>query len=252
MTGEAEDRFARLLRDLKGRPLRKRFYEAVAVAGEAPPFALTLDGRQVKTPMKQALVVPSRPLAEAVGEEWRSQVEVIDPALMPLTRLANTTLDRVVGEEPRLIAEIIRYAASDLLCYRAEGPEALCRREALHWDPVLTWAATTLGHPFLAVSGVKHEAQPEATLVAVEAHLTRRDAFALTALHNLTTLTGSALLAMAVETGALAADAAWTAAHVDEDWQIEQWGEDIEAARRRQARRGEFDSTLRFLLLARS
>jgi len=252
MTGGGKDRFANMLAELRARPLPKRFYNEAAVTGAEAPFAISLDGRPVKTPMKRTLALPLRPLAEAVAEEWQRQGEHIDPASMPLTRLANTALDRVAGDEARIVAEIAEYAGSDLLCYRAEGPAGLIEREAHHWDPLLAWAGAHLAHPFIAVTGLVHQPQPRPTLDAVARHLARHDAFALTALHNMATLTGSALIAMALEAGELAADAAWAAAHVDEDWQIEQWGEDAEASRRRQARQAEFDAAIAFLRLARS
>ncbi len=249
MSGGSENRFANMLAELKSRPLPKRFYKEAAVAGEEAPFAIALDGRPVKTPLKRPLAMPQRALAEAVAAEWQRQGEHVDPATMPLTRLANTALDRVAGDEARIIAEIAEYVGSDLLCYRAEGPEGLIEREARHWDPVLVWARAHLAHPFIATTGLVHQPQPEPTLAAVREHLARRDAFVLTALHNMATLTGSALLAMAVEAEHLDADAAWAAAHVDEDWQIEQWGADEEAERRRQARRDEFDASTALLAL---
>lgn len=251
MSGGNEQRFTSMLAELRARPLPKRFYKEAGVSGDASQFAITLDGRPVKTPLRRELALPQRALAEAVAQEWQRQGEHIDPATMPMTRLANTALDRVAGDEPRIVAEIAEYAGSDLLCYRTQGPQALIEREARHWDPVLAWAGAHLAHPFIAVTGLVHQPQPEPTLRAVTRHLSRHDAFALTALHNMATLTGSALIAMAVEAGELQADAAWVAAHVDEDWQIEQWGEDAEATRRRQARRAEFDAAVAFLALVR-
>ena len=251
MNAETEDRFTRMLVELKGRPMPRRFYKQAAVSGDAAPFAVALDARAVKTPGKRALALPGRALAEAVADEWQAQVEVIDPAKMPLTRLANTALDRVMGDEARIVAEITDFAGSDLVCYRAAEPAGLVEREAHHWDPVLTWAGMHLAHPFIAVTGLMHQPQPAPTLKAVGEHLSTRDAFELTALHNLSSLTGSALLALALEAAFLDADAAWAAAHVDEDWQIGQWGADEVAQARRQARRAEFDATIEFLSLAR-
>lgn len=251
MSQGSEGRFANMLAELKSRPLPKRFYKEAGISGDVSPYAITLDGRPVKTPMKRALALPQRSLAEAVADEWQRQGEHVDPARMPMTRLANTALDRVAGDEPRIVGEIAGYAGSDLLCYRAEGPDGLIEREARHWDPVLTWAGAHLDHPFIAVTGVVHQSQPDPTLQAVADDLARHDAFVLAALHNMATLTGSALIAMAIEAGELAADAAWAAAHVDEDWQIEQWGEDEEASRRRRARRSEFDAAVAFLVLSR-
>ncbi len=164
MSGGNEQRFANMLAELRARPLPKRFYKEAAVAGAEAPFAITLDGRPVKTPLKRELALPQRALAEAVAEEWQRQGEHIDPATMPMTRLANTALDRVAGNEPRIVAEIAEYAGSDLLCYRAEGPTSLIEREARHWDPVLAWAGAHLAHPFIAVTGLVHQPQPEPTL----------------------------------------------------------------------------------------
>ena len=251
MNAETEDRFTRMLAELKGRPLRKRFYKQAGIAGDEPPFAVALDGRPVKTPAKRPLALPGREMAAAVVAEWERQGDEIDPSTMPLTRLANTALDRVSGNEARVVAEITDHAGSDLVCYRAGEPGGLVEREAHHWDPVLTWAGRHLAHPFIAVTGLMHQPQPEPTLQAVGEHLSARDAFQLTALHNLSSLTGSALLALALEAEFLDADAAWAAAHVDEDWQIEQWGADEVAQARRAARRAEFDATIEFLSLAR-
>jgi len=249
VNAKTEDRFARMVAELKGRALRKRFYKQAGMTGDAPPYAVALDGRLVKTPARRPLALPDREMAAAVVAEWERQGDEIDPSTMPLTRLANTALDRVAANEARIIAEITDYAGSDLVCYRAGEPAGLVEREVRHWDPVLAWARDYLGHPFFAVVGVMHQPQPEPTLRAVSEHLGARDAFQLTALHNLASLTGSALLALSLEAAFLDADAAWAAAHVDEDWQIEQWGADAAAEVRRVARRAEFDATIEFLRL---
>ncbi len=233
--------------------LPKRFYKNVTIKDEGEgSAALLLDGKTVQTPGKALLALPARALADAVAEEWSGQGERIDPATMPLTKLANSTIDGVKGLEQAVIDDILAYAGSDLLCYRAEAPEGLVASQAEHWDLVLAWAKATLNAPLKLTEGVVHVAQPQASLERIRAELKRFDAFSLAALHVLTTLTGSALLALAVALGKLTPEEAWKAAHVDEDFQISQWGEDEEAARRRVHRRRDFDASAQLLKLLRA
>ena len=230
-----------------------RFYHTVSVTEDAensePAFGVRLDDRALRTPLKNALALPTHPLAEAVADEWRRQGERIDPHDMPMTRLANTVRDRVTGRLPQVVDDVVSFAGTDLLCYRADGPEELCERQAAHWDPVLAWAAAELGARLKLSQGIVHVQQPSESLERIRIALETGDAFALTPLHVITTLTGSALLAIAHWRGALSAERAWTAAHVDEDWQIEKWGPDSEAAARRALRRQEMDAACRFLAL---
>ena len=237
-----------------GRPLPKRFYEAVTVAEAAAPagggvhtWSILLDGKTVRTPAKAVLAVPTRALAEAVAEEWRAQGERIDPATMPLTRLVNSAIDGVRGREAAVRDDIAKYAASDLLCYRAEQPEGLMQRQAELWDPILAWSRENLGADLAVAEGLMPVAQPDAARAAIASRLIGYDAFALAALHVVTTLTGSALLALAHARGRLDAEAAWAAAHIDEDWQIAKWGEDAEATARRQRRWQEMQAASRLL-----
>jgi chaperone required for assembly of F1-ATPase len=250
MTDETEDqRWERLSRDRVERPLPKRFYKDVSVAADRN---ILLDGRVVKTPMKAKLALPTKALAEAVAEEWRAQEKLIDPAKMPLTKLANTAIDRVSAERAHVAAEVVAFAGNDLVCYRATEPTELVARENQHWNPILDWAQSALDSKFICTSGVSHVAQPAAALKAVEATVAMLDDFTLTATHTAMTLTGSALLALMLNARAINAEAAWAAAHVDEDFQISQWGEDFEAADRRAYRKLEFDATVRFLTLLAS
>jgi chaperone required for assembly of F1-ATPase len=230
-------------------PRPKRFYGAVSVAGAAPAFRVLLDGRPMRTPVKRELVLPARALAEAVAAEWEAQGAQIDPSTMPLTRLVNSALDGVAGREAEVRADIAKYAASDLVCYRAEGPAELVHRQAEAWDPILAWARETLGVHLVTGQGIVPVAQTPAAVAAVERALARLDAFALTAHHVMTTLMGSALLALAHARGRLTAEAALAAAHVDDDWQISQWGEDAEANARRDRRRAEMQAASRLLAL---
>jgi chaperone required for assembly of F1-ATPase len=239
-----------------GRAARKRteslpkcFYKDVAVKAEGAGAALLLDGKTVRTPAKKPLVLPSRALAEAVADEWRAQGERIDPTTMPLTKLANSAIDGVAGREQAVIDDIMNHAASDLLCYRAPGPRGLVEAQAKHWDTVLAWAKEALGAPLVLGEGVVHVAQPQASLDRLRQALAGRDPFSLAALHVMTALTGSALLALAAALGRLTPEEAWRAAHVDEDWQVSQWGEDQEAAERRANRRRDFTAAARTLRL---
>lgn len=227
----------------------KRFYKDVAVVGDAAQFSIALDGKPIRTPLKRSLALPIRALAEAVAAEWRAQTETVDALAMPLTRLSNTAVDRVEGDRNRIVDEILAYAANDLLCYRAEEPAALVAMQSSVWDPIVTWAREALGARLILAAGIVHRVQPEQALAAIRAYLEGQSSFALTALHNMTTLTGSAILACAVAEGRLTAAEAWSAAHVDEDWQIEQWGRDVEAEARRAARWTEFEAAVRLLTL---
>ena len=233
------------------RPLPKRFYKDVGLGATLGGFAILLDGRPVKTPSKNGLLLTREALAAAVATEWASQVETIDPAAMPLTKLCNTAIDRVRGREREIADEIAAYAGSDLVCYRAAQPRTLVEAQSAAWDPVLVWAAAELGAPFEPVVGMVHAAQPAASLARVRAALDADDPFALCALHNMTTLTGSCLLALMHAHERLDLEAAWTAAHVDEDFQIAAWGTDDEATARRAFRRREMQAAGDLLRLAR-
>jgi chaperone required for assembly of F1-ATPase len=230
-------------------PRPRRFYRAVSVDGAARAFRVLLDGKPVRTPAKRELALPARPLAEAVAAEWEAQGEHIDPGTMPLTRLVNTVLDGVAGREAEVRADIAKYAASDLLCYRAEGPPELVRRQMEAWDPVLAWARAALGANLVIARGIVPVAQPQAAMGAIGSALVRLDAFGLAAHHVMTTLTGSTLLALAHAGGRLTAEEAWAAAHIDEDWQIGQWGGDAQAKARRQRRWTDMEAASRLVAL---
>src|SRR6185503_1571122 len=172
-----------------------------------------------------SLAAPVRGLAAAIAAEWQAQQDSVDPAAMPLTRLANTIIDGVAPAPGPVAAEIAKYLGSDLLFYRAEGPEGLLALQAQHWDPVIGWAAETLGARFVLAQGVVFAAQPDGALAAARAAIPS-DAWRVGALSSITTLTGSALLALALNAKRLTVDEAWTAAHVDEDWNMSTWGRD--------------------------
>ena len=221
--------------------LPRRFYETVTTVEGADGHAVRLDDRPVRTPARRVLAAPTPALAEAIAAEWQAQKDIIDPAEMPLTRLANAIIDGV-AEAPLPVAdEIAKYLGSDLVFYRAGSPPGLVERQTRHWDPILAWARQALGADFKLGEGVVYVAQPEAALAAARAAIPL-EPWRLGAVHAITTLTGSALIALAMAGGALSADAAWQAAHVDEDWNMAQWGRDEMAMARRDFRFAEFQA----------
>lgn len=215
--------------------LRRRFFAKAVTKVGADGYEIRLDAKPVHTPARRILAAPSQALAEAMAVEWNAQREVIDPATMPLTRLANAIIDGVATAPFPVAEEIAKYVASDLLFYRVAHPLELRDRQARYWDPILVWARETLGADFKLGEGIIHVAQPEAAVAAARAAFPD-DPWRLGAVHAATTLTGSALIALALSRGAVSIDAAWQAAHVDEDWNMEQWGRD-EAALERRAHR---------------
>lgn len=229
------------------RTLPKRFYRAATAAPLDGGFTVLLDGRGVKTPARAALVVPTLALAVAMAEEWARQGETIDPRTMWLTKLANTAIDRVAPRREAVIDEIAAFAGSDLVCYRADHPAELARRQAAHWAPLVAWAAEVLGAELRVTEGIVHVAQSEAGLAALRSAIAVADVFALAALHNAVTLTGSAVIGLALLRHRIDAAQAFDAAHVDEAWQAELCGEDEEEVLRLAARRAELVDTARFL-----
>jgi chaperone required for assembly of F1-ATPase len=233
--------------------LRRRFYERAQVADPvtdqsedgAGEFRILLDGRPIKTPARRTLAAPTRALADSIAAEWEAQRDVIDPARMPLTRLANSIIDGVADAPAAVAAEIEKYLATDLVVYRAERPDGLVARQAAAWDPVLAWAHEALGARFVPAQGMVYVAQPAPALAAASAAIPRatsRDLWRLGAMHAITTLTGSALIALALAHGALTVDQAWAAAHVDEDWNMDFWGRDEAALERRALRFAEMQA----------
>ncbi|MCC6947093.1 MAG: ATPase [Bradyrhizobiaceae bacterium] len=231
--------------------LPKRFYKEASIGERDGQFVLLLDGKLARTPARNSLAAPSRPLMEAVAAEWNAIGETIDPALMPLTRLVNVAIDRVAGEAEAVAAETAKYAGSDLICYRAGSPAELAGAQTAAWDPVLDWVRETLGARFTLSEGVTFVDQPQDSVEAIRAEVARyAPPFALAALATATSITGSVLLALALARGRLSADEAWAAAHIDEQWNAGQWGEDSEAQRRLAARRAEFDAAAKVLELS--
>ena len=220
-------------------PQRKRFYKNAGVTDAPGGFAVMLDEKPIRTPSGRQVVAPVREIADAIAAEWNAQQETIDPLTMPLTRFANSVVEAVVDRIEAVTDDVAKYLGSDLLFYRAGHPEALVAREAALWDPVVFWAAEALGAHFILAEGIVHVRQPDSAISAARAALPA-DPWSISALHVVTTLTGSALLALALIRGVLDRDQVWAAAHVDEDWNIEKWGVDEEVAARRAARLVDF------------
>jgi chaperone required for assembly of F1-ATPase len=229
----------------------KRFYKEVTVVPAEGGFAIQLDGRPVRTPARAPLAVPTAALAEAIAAEWRGQGETVDPATMPMTGLANAAIDHVATSKAAFAAGVARYAQSDLLCYRADGPEALVARQAAAWEPLLDWARARYDVAFAVTQGIIPVPQPDETLTRLGAAVAVLDPFTLTGLSTLVTLSGSLVCGLAVVEGGQDLDAIWQAAEIDEAWQVEQWGEDAEAAARSARRRADFATAGAFCAMSR-
>jgi chaperone required for assembly of F1-ATPase len=222
-------------------PLKPRFYRRADVVETGDGFAVALDGRRPRTPARRPLAAPTRALGEALAAEWDAQRAHIDPARMPLTRLANTIIDGVAAAAPEIAAEIEKYLGSDLVCYRAQSPDGLVARQAQHWDPVLAFAREQLGARFVVTEGVRFVSQPAGAIAAAR-RAVPLNPWRLGAVHAVMTLTGSALIALALAARALTSETAWAAAHVDEDWNMELWGRDELALQRRDFRFAEMQA----------
>jgi chaperone required for assembly of F1-ATPase len=230
-------------RRLSSRVLQKRFYKHAEMHEAEGVFTLRLDGRPARTPARNPLAVRDPRLAQAIAAEWNGQGEHIDAAAMPVTRLANTALDGVAARLQEVRDDILAYAGTDLLYYRAGEPEGLVARQRGAWDPIVAWAERRFGGRFVLAEGVMHVPQPQAALAAIAAELAAiAEPFRLAGLHLATNLSGSALIALALAEGAIDTEAAWAAAHVDEDWNISQWGPDAEAMHRRARRFVDFEA----------
>jgi chaperone required for assembly of F1-ATPase len=225
----------------------KRFYKEAQVASSPDGFGIELDGRPVRTPGRAPLAVPTEALAAAIADEWNAQGEKIDPRSMPLTGLANAAIDRIGSDKETFARGLAAYGESDLLCYRAEGPAPLVRRQAELWDPVLAWARRRYDVDFELVEGIIHRPQPDNTVGQLDQAVQSRSAFELAGLSPLVTVSGSLVVALALAEQAIDLEEAWAAATLDEQWQAEQWGEDSEATKALASRRADFEAAARFL-----
>lgn len=229
----------------------KRFWTLTGISAVKDGYGVRLDGRPIRTPAKVPLILPTRALAEAVAREWDAQAKAIDPQTMPLTRAANSAIDKVTPQYDSVAEIVSAYGDSDLLCYRAEGPEALQQRQAETWDPLLRWADETHGAPLLVTTGVMHVAQAPDSLARLDAAVRAFSPWELTALHDLVALSGSLVIGLAAASGAFPAAELWESAQIDEIWQQEQWGVDDEAQAQTRQRQQAFLLAMQFLELAR-
>ncbi|SIT90115.1 Chaperone required for the assembly of the F1-ATPase [Yoonia rosea] len=224
----------------------KRFWKQAQAEVCEGGFTVLLDGRPVRTPAKAPLAVPTHAMADAIAKEWDAQEKVIDPRTMPVTRGANAAIDKVRTQREEVIAMLAEYGDSDLLCYRAAGPEGLIQKQADAWDPMLDWAADALGVRLAVGEGVMHVAQNPEALGKLRDELAVFDEFALAAVHDLISLSGSLILALGVTREVIAVERAWLLSRVDEHWQIAQWGEDEEATAAEAIKRRAFEDAARF------
>ena len=229
----------------------RRFWKRASVREADGGWEVVLDERPLRTPGKQPLTLPAEALACAVCAEWDAQEDVIDPNRMPLTRAANSAIERVRPSMTAVADMLAEYGGTDLLSYRAEQPEDLVRRQAEAWDPLLDWAATGLQAPLRVTQGVVPVAQDPAVLARLRAHLDGLDEFALTALHDLVTLPGSLIIGLAVLHQRIDADGAFHLSRIDETFQAERWGSDEEAAEAAAGRRDALLVAERFHNLSR-
>ncbi|MEL7465288.1 MAG: ATP12 family protein [Pseudomonadota bacterium] len=229
----------------------KRFYKEVQVIEAQGGWSVALDGKPIRTPAKTPFVAQTAAMAEAAAEEWRAQEAEVKPAEMPVTKAVNSAIDRTAVEYEGVVEMVAGYGGSDLLCYRADGPEGLIARQAEAWDPLLLWAAKAHGARLLTTTGVMHALQPEDGQRALRAAVAAHDPFELTGLYDLVALSGSLVIGLAVSSGRLSPEEGWTISRIDETWQEEFWGVDEEAAKVAARKAGEFAAAARFVELAR-
>ncbi len=229
----------------------RRFWKTADIRPQGEGWEVVLDGRPLRTPGKLPLILPTEALARAIAAEWDAQTDVIDPNRMPLTRAANSAVEKVTPQFHDVTSMLGDYGGTDLLSYRASEPEALTRMQAVGWDPLIDWAATELRAPLRITHGVIPVPQDPAVLLKLQAEIASLDAFALTALHDLVTLPGSLILGLAVLRGRLDAETAWKLARIDEEFQADRWGRDEDADLAAQGRLEAMRNAERFYHLSR-
>lgn len=230
----------------------KRFYKEARVERAGDAFGISLDGKTLRTPAKAPLAVPSAALAEAIAEEWRGQGAEVRLDALPLTRLASTAIDLVAMRRAEVVAEIARYAGTDLVCYRAGHPPELARRQHEAWQPLIDWATLRYDAPLEVTAGVLPVTQSPASLRAFTAAIAGYGTLELAALHLAAQACGSLVVALALVEGRLDVEDAFAASQLDESFEIEQWGEDAEQTRRRAALKDDMALAHRFLALLRA
>jgi chaperone required for assembly of F1-ATPase len=227
----------------------KRFWQSATVAEAPGGFRVLLDAREVKTPAKTPLIVPTQALAEAIAAEWQAQDTKVRPETMPFTRSANSALDKVTPQFAEVAELIAAYGASDLLCYRAGHPTELVARQAAAWDPLLDWSAKVLSAPLTVTTGIVPIDQPAASVAALCARVQALTPFQLAGFHDLVAISGSLVLGFAISLGKIDVTEGWALSRIDETWQIEQWGEDEEASASEAVRKAGMMHAARFFAL---
>ncbi len=226
--------------------LKKRFWQEVTISRRDGAFVVEVDGHRIRTPAGSLLAVPTPDLADEIAAEWRSVKGEVDPSIMPMTRRANAAIDKVTVQRAEVALMLVEYGGSDLICYRANRPEALTERQALSWDPLIEWAASRFSAPLKTTTGLVHIAQNEASLARLAHPVLRLPPFALTGFHDLVTLSGSLVIGLALTHGFAPAEDLWQRSQVDEIWQTQLWGEDDEAQKATERKRRDFIDAFRF------
>ncbi|MBT8415332.1 MAG: ATPase [Boseongicola sp.] len=224
----------------------KRFWKNVEVVPAEGGFTVTLDGRNVRTPGKVLLSVPTEQMARHIADEWEAQSEKVDPRTMPWTRSANSAIDKLSVQRREVEDHLIGYAGTDLVCYRADGPQGLVARQSESWDPILDMMQKTFGVRLLTTSGVMPVTQSPESLEVLRNVMSAMSDFAITGFHDIVTLSGSYLIAVSVALEAVKPEQAWDLSRIDEEWQIEQWGRDEEADAQAETKREAFLHATRF------
>jgi len=230
---------------------RPRFYRDVLVLSGVRGYSIVLDGKPLNTPAGSEFELPTKALAEAIAQEWRDQDGKVRVETMILTKLANTAIDRVAGNRPLAVEQILAFGRTDVVCYRADGPAELVQRQASAWDPLVEWLRRRYRAKLQTISGLTHIAQKDSALRALEAAVAGRDNLVLAGLHAAATLCGSLTIALALIDGQLDADEAMAASQVDEDYQAERWGMDPEMAAKSAVKGRELIEITRFIELLR-
>lgn len=237
---------------MSGWNLKKRFWKEASFEEAGAGYAVLLDGRGLRTPAKTPVVVPTAQMAEAIAEEWRAQEDEINPLSMPVTRTANSALDKVALQHAEVADMLAAYGETDLLCYRAETPEALTLRQAQRWDPVLDWAADALDARLTPVSGIMFSSQDALALERLSKRVHTYTNFELAAFHDLVSISGSLILGFAAALDFKSMEALWDLSRLDENWQEEQWGRDDEAHEEAEIKRKAFFHAKRFFDLCKN
>ncbi|MCP4185418.1 MAG: ATPase [Hyphomicrobiales bacterium] len=233
--------------------LPKRFYKQVSISDEVidgdesqdgtVDFSIHLDGREVKTPARNPLRLPNEQSAKIVAAEWEAQEDSIDASTMPATRLVNTAIDGIATDPQAVLKDMLKFAGSDLICYRASTPPDLIELQNKEWNPILDWISEEFGARFESTQSLIQIEQPKEAITAISVALRKwQDPISIGSLHTFTTLTGSVFLALTIAHAQYTAEQAWKIAHVDEDWNICTWGEDYEAKKRRDNRWKELEA----------